>query len=223
MRDKNLTQSQFNIQLERSISSKLHDERLLRTAIANSPKCLDSDRFQIIYPKDFNGLRALSIAIWNFPELLQWRIRLDLTEKKHSQLNSKQQLEISLLLDSKEMCFFYLYETQRYSARELFGNILGNNLEAALKQLKFKERKIRNPIRIQRHRGYRDKGSLRPYHRWLEKFDSSFTEYQNKIEKENYLHLKTTSRLKQLLTEKLLLSKMENKERNIILHHQEKD
>lgn len=207
MRDKNLTLAKFNIQLEKSINLKLQDDRLLRTAVTNSPKCLmDTDEFQVTYPRDYRGLRAISILLWSLPEELQWRIRMDLTEKQHSQLNSKQRIEISLLLESKEICYFYLYKTSRYTARELFGNILGNEMKVALRQLRIKRKKLKKPVRVERHRGYRDKGSLRPYHLWLERFDYSFTEYQNANERKSDLLFKTTTRLKQLLTEKLLHS-----------------
>lgn len=211
MRDKNLTLLKFNIQLEKAISSQLREVKLLRTAVSASPKCLSADLVSINYPLDFSGLRALAIIQWNFPEYLHWRILLDLREKSHSQLNEKQKLELSILLSSKEICYFYLYETERYSSRELFGNILGNQLSDLLRTLKIREKVILKPRKVQRHRGYRDKGSRRPEHQWLESFDFSFTEYQNKLEKKRYLQDKYSTILKQLLTEKLsLLQEEEN-------------
>jgi hypothetical protein len=44
--------------------------------------------------------------------------------------------------------------------------------------------KSSRPRRVQRHRGYRDHGQLRPPHKWLPKTDFSLTEIQNKIELE---------------------------------------
>jgi hypothetical protein len=38
--------------------------------------------------------------------------------------------------------------------------------------------------RPQRHRGYRDHGTLRPSHKWLPKFDYSLTELQQELERE---------------------------------------
>jgi hypothetical protein len=38
-----------------------------------------------------------------------------------------------------------------------------------------------------RRRGYKDKGSRRPAHRWLAKYDFSFTEYQLQLEEEKLL------------------------------------
>lgn len=203
MRDKNLTLLKFNIQLSKAITSQLRDDKLLRTAVSDSPKCLSDDLVSISYPRDFAGLRALAIVQWSFPENLHWRILLDLREMQHSQLNEKQKLEISILLSSKEICYFYLYDTERYSSRELFGNILGNQLRELLKTLKIKEKVILKPKKAQRHRGYRDKGSRRPDHQWLESYDYDFIEYQNKLEKKRYLQDKYSNKLLQLLTEKL--------------------
>lgn len=203
MRDKNLTPLKFNIQLVKAIRSSLEDDKLLRTAVSDSPKCLSSDEVQIVYPKDFKSLRSLAIALWEFPDFLHWRILLDLKEREQSQLNEKQKLELSILLSSKEICYFYLYQTERYSGREIFGNILGNELRNSLKQLKIKKIRPKRPRRTIRHRGYRDKGSLRFDHQKLERYDFSFIEYQNKLEKKHYLQTKTQNNLLQLLTEKL--------------------
>lgn len=211
MRDKNLTLLKFNIQLEKAITSQLRGVKLLRTAVSDSPKCLCNDLVSINYPLDFAGLRALAICQWSFPENLHWRVLLDLREKTFSQLNDKQVLELCILLSSKEICYFYLYETERYSSREIFGNILGNQLKELLNSLKIKEKVLRSPKKKQRHRGYRDKGSRRPDHQWKESFDFSFIEYQNKLEKKRYLQNKNSTILKQLLTEKLrTLQEMEN-------------
>jgi hypothetical protein len=203
MRDKNLTLLKFNIQLDRTIASHLRDDKLLSTAVSDSPKCLNDNLVSIVYPRDFSGLRALAIVQWSFPENLHWRILLDLREKDHNQLNEKQKLELSLLLSSKDLCYFFLYETERYSSREIFGNILGNQLKDLLKTLKIKEKIQKKPKKAIRHRGYRDKGSRRPDHQWIECFDLSFNEYQLKIEKKRYLLDKNSNKLLQLLTEKL--------------------
>lgn len=203
MRDKNLTLLKFNIQLEKAITSQLRGVKLLRIAVSDSPKLLDNEEFSINYPFDFNGLRTLAIFQWSFPEKLHWRVLLDLKEKTHSQLNEKQKLELSILLSSKEICYFYLYETERYSSREIFGNILGNQARELFKTLKVQKKIKKRVLESQRSRGYRDKGNLRPKHQWLESYDFSFTEYQNKLEKKSYLQTKCSHNLKQLLTEKL--------------------
>jgi hypothetical protein len=207
MRDKNLSLQKFNIQLWRTISSSLEDDKVLRTAVSDSPKWLSDSDFRVILPKDFNSLRSLAIIHWFIPnDYLFWEFHLSLQEENSvSQLNEKQKLELEILNSSKEICEFYLYETERYSGREIFGNILGNELKESLRKLKIKKNIHRKPKRKIRHRGYRDKGSLRPDHLWIERYDSSFNEYQIKLEKKRYLHQKTTTKLLQLLTEKFKL------------------
>lgn len=211
MRDKNLSLQKFNIQLRRTISSFLEDDKVLRTAVSDSPKWLLDSDFRVILPKDFNSLRSLAISHWYISnDQLFWEIHLSLMEENsRSQLNRKQKIELEILISSKEICEVYLYETKRYSGREIFGNILGNELKECLKRLKIKRNIPRKPKKQERHRGYRDKGSLRPDHLWLEKYDFSLTEYQNLLEKKSDLHRKLTTELLQILSEKLELLQFE--------------
>lgn len=205
MRDKSLTYSQFNIQLEKQVKKVVsyYDDKLLRTAVSDNPKwLLDSEKIGIFYPRDFASVRSLCIAMWSFPEELRWRVLLDLQEKNYSAFNEKQRLEISLLLYSREICYCYLYETERYTARELFGNILGNELKVSLQRLRIKVRRKPKIRRVLRHRGYRDKGSLRPRHQWLENYDQSFTEQQLRKEKNQDLFIQKTHRLRAIVLKK---------------------
>lgn len=201
MRDKNLNQEQFNIQLERKMfQCKLTDDRFLRSPVFVTPtRCIDPEWIGISYPRDFRLIRALVISHWYFPEKLFWRIHLDLQDFSFSQLNKKQRLEINLLLSSKENMEKYLYRTERYSASEIFGNILGNDLKDLEKCLKFRRRKfgpVREPIR---RRGYKDKGTRKPSHRWLPDSDFSLTEKQIELEKELLNQHKLVKRILSIL------------------------
>jgi hypothetical protein len=111
-------------------------------------------------------------------------------------LNFKQILEIKIYLAGKIEMQKFLYLTERYSARELFGNILGNELEVCLKNLRIFLRTKPRAKRKIRHRGYRDKGSLRLPHCWLPSSDFLLTEEMNSIERKRYL---TTKYLNYLL------------------------
>lgn len=203
MRDKNLNQIQFNIQLERKIkSSFLTDEKFLTRPVFVTPtRCLDPEEFSISYPRNFRLLRTLSIVQWFFPSSLHWRVFLDLKEKSFSFLNRKQRLEIQILLSSKEDCLKYLYRTERYSGSEIFGNFLGNDLRELEKVLRIKRKRYPKSWKKIQRCEYKDKGSRRPVHLWREKFDYSFTEYQNEKEKENLLLQRTLDRILLIIRE----------------------
>lgn len=201
MRDKNLTLSQFNIQLEKSLRRVPLDDWFLANHVLDSPTLLlDSERYRIIYPKDFRLLRALTILQWTFPESLHWRIWLDLDSMNFSWLNKKQKLEIQVLLCSQEFCSKYLFLTTRYSGNEIFGNFLKNDMLDLLKVLKVRRKVIRPPKRKVRRRGYQDHGSRRPDHKWLPRFDYSFSENQNEKELENLKLQRTLSRVLSILS-----------------------
>lgn len=196
MRDKNLNFIQFQEQLDSFIFKKLTLSESLRTAVVITPTLLNEETM-IVYPRDFKGLRGLSLIVYYLPENLRWRIWLDLEQMSYSQLNSKQRIEIQILLAKREMAQMYLFQSQRFSSHEIFGNIVydGNK---ALRELKvFREStKVVLPIR---RRGYNDKGSLRSPDRWLPDFDTTLTELQLRKEKRTHLHNKSINRIKQKL------------------------
>lgn len=200
MRDKNLSYSQFNIQLMKTLKKEISDfNQFFRRAVVVSPT-LSLESYYFRYPKDFRLLRALAIIQWYFPEEFHWRIYLDLTEKSHSQLSSKQRIELSLLLSSEDNCKKFLFETKRYSSNEIFGNILKNDMQDLLKNLKISKRNLKVK-RTQRRRGYNDKGSRKPDWKWLPTQDFSFTEYQNMKERKLNQELKTKQLLQKYLRE----------------------
>lgn len=205
MRDKNLTLKQFNIQLERKIhQGNPFDERFLTRPVFVSPtRPIDPSEVSIRYPRDFRQLRSLCILQWYVPETLHWRMFLDLKDFSFSQLNEKQRIEIQILLSSKEDMISYLYFTERYSGSEIFGNILGNDLTDLKKSMIFKRLKYKRPKRAIRRRGYKDKGSRRPDHRWLPKEDFTFTELQIEKEKRNYQLQTITNRILKTLRQQL--------------------
>lgn len=205
MRDKNLNFIKFNIQFEKELRRNLNDfsTKFFANNVLDSPTFLEN--FDIIYPRNFRMIRCLCIFQWYFPEILHWRILLDLKEMKFAHLNEKQRIEIQLLLNSKETMITYLYETKRYSSFEIFGNILRNDCKELFLSLnlKIRSRKVR---KIQRKRGYQDHGSRKPAEKWLETYDFSFTERMNEIEARRYHLNKLTNRLIKIL-EKIYTAK----------------
>lgn len=194
MRDKNLNQEQFNIQLLKTVKKSLDSlaSQSFAIHVLDNPTLLED--FTIRYPRTFRETRSLCIILWYLPEGLKFRILLDLKDKSFSHFNSKQRMEIQLLLESKEIMQTYLFETKRYSGSQIFGNFLGNDLKELMSTLKFVQKNY-SVRRTQRRRGYQDHGSRRPEDRWLETFDNSFTKEQNRLEKDRYHLDKTISRL----------------------------
>lgn len=201
MRDKNLTLQQFNIQLSKVIETGFakNDNWFRRNHVSVSPTRLWSQEVQVFYPKDFRLLRTLSIIQWWLPDDLHWKVLVDLDQLNFSWLNNKQQLEIAILLSSKEICLYYLWKTKRYSGSEIFGNLLGNDFQDLFRQMKVREIKPKRPKRTIRRRGYRDHGSRKPDHKWLPDSDYTWTEYQNLRER----HLELLQRTKHKLLSKL--------------------
>jgi hypothetical protein len=80
-------------------------------------------------------------------------------------------LELEFLLRSQYCTRKYLNLT--FSERDWFGNQLPL-IKELLGNLHFVEHLPRKPKKQERIRGYRDHGTLKPPHRWLERFDWSF-------------------------------------------------
>lgn len=84
--------------------------------------------------------------------------------------------------------------------REFYGNILKEeNIYRILEAFKIKFYKPRIPKRNIRHRGYRDHGSLRQDHEWIESYDYSFVLQQNDKEQKEELYLQQVDSLVHLL------------------------
>lgn len=190
MRDRNqLTLDNFIIQLSKRILNEKfrnflskqeeyfsHQSRLWRsdTKIPNS-------EIRVVIPKDYRLTRSLSIALWFFPENLRYLYLLELESRKFTHFNSKQQLEISILLSSKENCVKYLFLTKRYTGSEIFGNLLGNDLMDLCKVLKIQKKNQQRAQKKVFRRGPKDYGSRRS--------DSTISIIVTEIQKDVFVQL----------------------------------
>lgn len=151
--------------------------------------------WKLVLPKTFRERRALAIALWYLPEEIKYYILLEL-ESLHPNLDFDSKglvnsVQLNILIYSKEKMEAYLSQ-EIISARELFGTILQEDLRNALSNLRIVIESSRIPTRTIRRKGYRDKGTWRPPHRWIPKFDFSLTDLQNQKElKELYVKLFT--------------------------------
>lgn len=199
MRDRNhLTQNQFNIQLMKKVtSSELYSKILKQEEYFSHKSCLwrsdpgnvfTNSEFRFFLPKDYRSTRALAISLWYFPENLRFLYLIELEEKDFSHFNTKQQIEIRILLSSKENCEKYLFLTQRYSGSEIFGNILGNDLRKLSQTLKLRMVQPNHPREKVYRRGPKDKGSRRS--------DSSVRIIEQEIREDFYINEKEKIRIK---------------------------
>lgn len=191
---------QFNIQLAKRLNSAVEEIKLSSEPVSDTPTLLDDSQWKVSYPRDFRLLRTLCIVLWKFPLFLRWRIRLDLEAMSFSWLSEEQKIILKVLLSSESNCRKFLFLTKQFTKRELFGNILGNDVRELSKRLKIS--KVRNspPRKRVWRRGYRDKGSRVPDHRQKPKFDYSFTNEQNLIELRRKITDKTINYLIQFLS-----------------------
>lgn len=125
-------------------------------------------------------------------ELLRWYIRIDL---EHFLLKNFQFYWLSVLTEDREFLLKWLLNQRTITSRTFFGNICcRKNLIRCWNLIKIRfEARIR-PKRTQRHRGYRDKGTLpaldvRILRKELDK-DVYLREEQQKIEETRLLQEK---------------------------------
>lgn len=136
--------------------------------------------------RKFSEIRNLLVISWIFEEkffgnLLRLEIE-DYLEQISKGLWEGKFYELSVLLNSKEDCLWYLYFN--FSERDFFGNLLPD-LKRDSQRLRFRKILPSKAKRKIRHRGYRDHGSCRPQHLWLPHEDWSFTDWQNSKEEES--------------------------------------
>lgn len=172
MRDRNQsTQNQFNIQLRRKVTSSDFYEKILKQEEYFSHKtCLwrsdpgnvfTNAEFKLTIPNSYRLVRSLIISHWYFPENIYFLYHIELENQNFSKFNTKQQIEIQILLSSKENCEKFLFLTERYTGNEIFGNILGNDLKFLSNLLKLRMVQPNRPVEKVYRRGPKDKGSRR--------------------------------------------------------------
>jgi hypothetical protein len=139
-----------------------------------------SFRFYCRNPRDAMVLCCVS---WYLPEILRLEVQIEISQRLTKKFGPEYEQKISLLLESKPKMLIYLLESNvlGYKTQEVFGNIIGSTTKLQVFQLSH-----RKPKRIQRHRGYRDKGSRRTGFEFLseEEIDFTLRELQLQLEEE---------------------------------------
>lgn len=196
MRDLNLNVRNFLASFKRlSAWGASEMRKSLRDQGIVGPNSLCSSVTGLRLPVTLEENLLLCFILWSLdreePEF--WLLLLALEEKESLYP------EIGLLLTSEEHCKLFLLETERWTSRSFFGNLM---TKSKIKNtiLQVKVRRDAGPIvEPQRKRGYDDKGHRTPPHRWLPSEDYSLREKQEEIERKRQTLLDTVSYLRGFL------------------------
>lgn len=157
-------------------SARSYDE-LLRKAVSILTTGQD---VRISVPRTLEELKILSCISWYLDDRLGILLRFKIQEQI-PHFDEEGQIRLSLLLNSEPEMIIYILESDILgkNPNEVFGNI-----RAKQPRIKVQPNIPRKPKRLIRHRGYRDKGSLRLGSEYLteERKDFTATEEQNLIE-----------------------------------------
>lgn len=178
--------STYSIRLQKEIGKRVHRMmEVLQNACPDKLHPPTDGRFSVKLPSKFRERRALAIACWYFPnEILKWEVVLQFLQEQnfsHIRYNWVQEIELQVLIRNEEIALKYIEE--KYNPRVLFGTILQEDLLNALFSLEVHLEGNRKPRSLVRRKGYRDKGTYRPPHRWEPRFDYLLTEDQNRKER----------------------------------------
>lgn len=211
MRDMNLTYAVFKEQYKQQSERKFslfcskESKNILRSAVVTTPT-FPEKFFNLQVNNRFKTIRGLCLFWEKLPESIRYEVYFLLLERI-KKFDTKKQLELNLLIDLDTRIPF-LFKSKRYSSHEIFGNLIQEGIQA-IRSISFRKKSLK-VIKPQRKRGYDDKGTLRCFAIWNDKwkpsFDWSFTDIQN------YLERKQTRLENHLLNIKVLLREFNNKE-----------
>lgn len=194
MRDQSFDSQGFLFEVYRKCEAVR--ENFLTTAVLDSSKCFDKWTNRIgLKRKDEKTLVNLSILSWLMEPEVGVLLRMEIQEIVKS---SEDLGWIVLLLQSEGHCKLFLCETKLWHTRDFFGNYFTTlELKKALNSIYFQLESTKKPRRVQRHRGYRDKGSWRAPHEHHSYYDG--TSDQILVEEKRRTHQDTLAFLQAFL------------------------
>ena len=160
-----------------SFDQKFREQLDRRSSGSVSPSAIVS--FNVRKIRREQDLLLLGIASWWLGPT-GFLLREDLREHLKAMQSEENKIRLRLILSSKVASQEVIIQT--FHERDLYGNQLPRLL-ILLRRLEIVLYRVKPAKRVQRHRGYRDHGTLRPSHSWTETRDFSFTEAQ--MEKED--------------------------------------
>jgi len=176
---KNLHELDSILQERLGPSLDLLQKRIQRTLLGSIARN-GTTSFLIRKYKKFEDIKVLAVLSYYIKDGYGVLLKLDL-EEALSHLAYPQAVELASMLSSKEEMLLFLVSTK--SDDDFFGNFLPQSQKIA-KNLKFLTFYPSRAKRQVRHRGYRDHGSCRPESQWKPTCDWSFTEEQNRLERQ---------------------------------------
>lgn len=176
MRDKQLDYDSFFRQIDR-IAREYSSKIFRDTAPINSKWLLNPDFENDFYltSRRKEDLVRLAILSWYIPEEYGILIRLRIREEIS---HNPDLLILDFLTKSLGEMKLFLYHTELWHTRDFFGNILKDNMTFKDLPIRPRMRKKSKPKKVQRHRGYRDKGTLRFPHEYHDFSDRTLEEKQ---------------------------------------------
>lgn len=188
MRDSFLSSEQFCRSIESLVrnSSEISDRSSALVSSNLRETSLNSIRISDI---SVENLIVLGILSWYVDEGIGVLLRLSIQERIR---NNSDLTFIGFLLERKGTCLCFLLDSKLWHTRDFFGNILTKrNISKALRSLSILSKTRKRPTRVQRRRGYKDKGTLRENHEihnlWIS------TDEQNRLEIERSNRIDTFS------------------------------
>jgi hypothetical protein len=125
----------------------------------------------------------LALVHWYLPDEIKCLTHLWLQEN----IVSDKTVESEFLLDSKDLALGWLLCQDEMSDNDFWGNIVDGGRffsDTLINQIWFQISEFRRPIKGDRIRGYRDKGSLRPKHRSLIVFSDKLLTEEDLVRKQ---------------------------------------
>lgn len=184
MRDSRFDSQSFCSELENQVFESLNLSSEVLSRITPSDWNSFENLFRITDRRAENLIR-LAILSWYLPEEVGVLLRMSIEEILSEDINY-----IQVLLFNKGEMKCFLCDTKLWHTRDFFGNILtSKKLRQSLNSVHPVYKTKRRPKRVQRHRGYRDKGTLRlnsdKHTLWIS------TDEQNRLEEERKNHQST--------------------------------
>lgn len=166
---KTTTYEQLDTYLQQVYEGELRSKcESLRSVVSDSSKWFEKlDLTSLRLPnkcRSYKEMLKLILVHWYFPEEVRWLTRLWIEDN----LIAEYQEVLTVMLTSKEISIGYILIQDQWTDRDLWGNILQRNRpyfswfsDPNYFRCSSKKHKVK---RAQRHRGYRDKGTLRSPH-----------------------------------------------------------
>lgn len=164
MRDKNLNFQKFVIQFSSQVTNSAAFRRMLelRMTVVDNPNFLKGSWSFRNIPKKLSEVEALAICSWYFPNEIRILLHFELIERLRN-YSLDDQIVLKTILHSREQCLLFLNQSNKYSTRDFFGNVLRVGLRVASRlNITRDVQKVKKP---QRKRGYHDHGTLVPIHK----------------------------------------------------------